>query len=920
MHLDPRTLIVVTILSGLLLSGGLIAVSRGYLAQVSGVKRWAAATLLQALGLMVVGPLRGVVPDWLSIVVGNGLVQISLAWYLFVLAEFNDRPMPRLPAYALVLAQCAGLAWFATASPDLAARIVLISACTATLMLACAHVLWTGRGERPASHVLTAALFATGGIFNAGRGAYALIRHSMPDQAPFAPSAVNDVVYLAYYAIVILMTLGFVLMCNDRYIAEKARADEALRERMSFIDMIIDNAPTPLAYWTDDLRCTFANDGYLEWFGRSRDQMQGIDMQALLGDELYRLNKSHMRAALQGEARRFERALTRPDGVIGDFLVQYIPHRLNGRVAGFLAQLTDVTAIKRREEQLRLSDIALKAVSQGVAVTAPNLAILSVNTAFEDITGYRSSELLGRSYEIMHGGNTDPRTLETMRLSVANAEEFSGELLDYRKDGSTFWNETTISPAWDDSGRLSHFVFVARDVSARRDAEFARTSLETRLRESQEKEAVASLQAQLRESQKMEALGTLAGGIAHDFNNVLATILGNADLARADSQGSATALESLAEIRKAATRARDLVQQILSFSRRQPSDLRPTLLADVVDESVRLLRATLPARVTLTVRCGDAVPAVLADATQIQQVLINLVTNAMQALQGSPGRIGIRLDAAGLDDATVQAHPVLRGFREQHSGRTVRLAVSDDGPGMDAATLARIFEPFFTTKPVDEGTGLGLSVVHGIVQSHDGAIVVDSATGEGATFTLWFPAAVDEDMAAGIAGTGSSGSGDGRSGATGAQAIAPDSGGNSGRGQRILYLDDDEAMVFLVKRLLERHGYGVSAHTNQREALVALREDPASFDLVVTDYNMPGMSGLEVARAVRAIRDTLPVAVASGFIDETLRREAEGAGVRELIFKPTAVEEFCRIVEQLAHTLAQQPAPARDSGAQLTPG
>jgi signal transduction histidine kinase len=249
-----------------------------------------------------------------------------------------------------------------------------------------------------------------------------------------------------------------------------------------------------------------------------------------------------------------------------------------------------------------------------------------------------------------------------------------------------------------------------------------------------------SLEAQLRESQKMEAIGTLAGGIAHDFNNIIATILGNTELARQDASANPAALESLDEIRKAGNRARDLVAQILSFSRRQPTARKPVPLSPIIQESVRLLRATLPGRVKIDVHCEADVPAVRADATQIEQVVINLCTNAMHAMRGGPGRIDIGLDVLTAEAASATTDPVLRALQDQHPGRRVRLTVSDNGQGMDETTRARIFEPFFTTKAPNEGTGLGLSVVHGIVRGHEGAITVRSQPGVGTTFTLYLPA------------------------------------------------------------------------------------------------------------------------------------------------------------------------------------
>ncbi len=454
---------------------------------------------------------------------------------------------------------------------------------------------------------------------------------------------------------------------------------------------------------------------------------------------------------------------------------------------------------------------------------------------------------------LRQGGAGTPGIGQFMRLSAL------------RMDGTEFPVEASISHI---AGADRHlFTVTVRDITERERAEAAR----------------ASLEAQLHESQKMEAIGTLAGGIAHDFNNIIASILGNAELAKQDTQSGSAARESLQEIRKAAERARDLVQQILAFSRRQPTERKPTLLAPVVDESVRLLRATLPARVALEVHIDGELPGVLADATQIVQIVINLATNAMQAMRGEPGRIDIRLGAALLDPALAAAHPALREMHELHPGRAVRLTVSDNGPGMSAATMARIFEPFFTTREVGEGTGLGLSVVLGIVTAHEGAIAVKSEPGRGASFSIYLPAV-----------QAPAGAQEPKSAA--AASPAPE----TGEVRHILYIDDDESLVLLVTRMLARGGLRVSGYTNQREGLAALRADPAQFDLVVSDYNMPGMSGLDVAREVRAICPDIPVAVTSGFIDEDLKARVAEAGIRELIFKADALEDLCDAFARLA--------------------
>jgi PAS domain S-box-containing protein len=543
------------------------------------------------------------------------------------------------------------------------------------------------------------------------------------------------------------------------------------------------------------------------------------------------------------------------------------------------AMVQDIIDRKRAEDALRNERELLRQITMsspvGIVVVHRSGQIVMANTAAETVLGVKMDELAQRNYDSPVWKHTDLAgdvfpvdQLPVARVLATGAPVFDVENGIEWPDGHRVLLSVNAAPLMGASGAVDRVVATITDITEHKQAEITRASLET----------------QLRESQKMEAIGTLAGGVAHDFNNIIATILGNAELAFQDAvTNPRAAQESVNEIRKAGRRARSLVQQILSFSRRQSTERERIDVAAVVLESARLLRAILPARLALDVDCEPAVPPVLADATQIEQVMINLATNAMQAMPSGPGRISIRLDTAMVDAALAETHPSLRGLHARHPGRTVRIAVSDTGQGMEAATLERIFEPFFTTKAVNEGTGLGLSVVHGIVQGHEGAITVESRLGKGTCFTLYLPVAEGE---AGAPERGAS-----------AAASAPEL--SLAGGLRVLYLDDDEALVFLVKRLLERRGYRVSGYTNQREALNALRADAAAFDLVLTDYNMPGASGLDVAREVRTIRADLPVAVASGFVDEELRAQAAAAGVVELIYKADAVDDYCEVIQRL---------------------
>ena len=384
-----------------------------------------------------------------------------------------------------------------------------------------------------------------------------------------------------------------------------------------------------------------------------------------------------------------------------------------------------------------------------------------------------------------------------------------------------------------------------------------------------------AMEAQLRQSHKMQAVGTMAGGIAHDFNNILGAILGNVELARQDAGADSPSQVSLTEIEKAGRRARDLVRQILTFSRNEPPRRLPLQLVEVLRETARLLKVALPPAIKLQLSVDDKAPPVLADATQVEQALLNLCTNAIHAIHAVGrlrGTISIELGQARLDARTAETLGLA-------AGHYATLAVRDTGSGIDAATLQRIFEPFFTTKPVDQGTGLGLAVVHGVMHSHLGTVDVQSILGEGSIFTLYFPALDGQVEFASVAPMRSH--------------------VGSGAGKHVMYVDDDQALVFLVKRALVRRGFKISTFTDPRAALAALRERPQDFDLLVTDYNMPGFSGVELLREVHQIYPDLPVALASGYVTPEIEQEALAAGARALIHKPNDVGELCDIVQSL---------------------
>jgi PAS domain S-box-containing protein len=414
-----------------------------------------------------------------------------------------------------------------------------------------------------------------------------------------------------------------------------------------------------------------------------------------------------------------------------------------------------------------------------------------------------------------------------------------------RPDNALQWLMTKSQIERDEKGKTKRVVGVYLDITERKRAEEARLN-----------------------SQKMEALGTLAGGIAHDFNNILLAITGNAKLASTDLQTTLppdhSVQRNLQEIEKAGTRAAELVKRILTFSRQQDASREVVSLQPLIEDALRLLRPTLRAAIEFHTSLNSNVAPVVSAPIQIQQVVMNLVTNAAHAIGDNPGAIEIGLCDVEFQDSTALATASLP------AGRYVCLAIGDSGGGIDEAVIGRIFEPFFTTKKVGQGTGLGLAVVHGIVRTHGGAIGVETQSGRGTTIRVYFPASSGEVKKV--------------------EAKALES--PTASGEHVMYVDDEEALVFLTARVLERLGYRVTGIVDPEQALRELRAHPRGFDVVVTDLSMRGMNGFELTRELHKIRPDLPVLLTSGYLRSEDRELAAKLGIRELILKPNTVEEL----------------------------
>ncbi len=645
-----------------------------------------------------------------------------------------------------------------------------------------------------------------------------------------------------------------------RDITQRVRQQQALQRSEERYRRIVQTAEEGI--WMIDAATvtTFVNPKMASMLGYTVEEMIGRPMYDFMDDRARAVAAENVRRREQGISEQHDFRLRRKDGsdlwtamstsaAIGD----------DGAYVGALAMVTDITERRLAEDALRESEARFR-----------SLTALSSDWYWEQDEDLRLTKIVGgrahdseiglrrlvgqRPWEAASEGMDDAAWAAHREQLEAHEPFRDFEIMHRGPNGQLQTVSVSGEPVFAADGRFTGYRGVGRNITEQRRGQVVRQELE----------------AQLRESQKMEAIGVLAGGIAHDFNNVLAGILGNVALAMQDLPEGDPLLVGLDQIRKASLRGRGLVQQILAFARRQPREVANCELRPLVDESIGLLRATLPAGVTLETRLCDEPLHVMADATQVEQVLMNLCTNAWHALGGSPGRVAIELAAVELDAAGARAIGVALP-----AGRYARLSVQDNGRGMNAATRARIFEPFFTTKPVGEGTGLGLAVVHGIVAAHGGAIRVETEEGTGSEFQIFLPRT---------------------EAAAHAERAPPITVAHRGHGERVLYIDDDEVMVVMVERLLERIGYVVACMHDPAAAIDAVRAAPASFDIVVTDLNMPELSGLDVARELAAIRSDLPVVISSGNIPEQLQSDARQAGVRALLHKQYTLEELGAVI------------------------
>ena len=533
-----------------------------------------------------------------------------------------------------------------------------------------------------------------------------------------------------------------------------------------------------------------------------------------------------------------------------------LPLMKGKKIDGYLVQVIEITKRKKAEIALQKEreklKVTLQSIGDGVITTDVEGKVVLLNKVAESLTGWRENEAIGKKIdEIFHIVNEHTR--ERCQSPVERVLETSGiiglanDTLLLARNGSERVIADSGAPIVDTNGDTVGVVLVFRDITDK-----------------------IGLESELRQAQKMESIGTLTGGIAHDFNNILGIIVGNTELALDDVPKWNSAHASLEEIKTASLRAKNIVRQLLSFSRKTDQKLQPIQIALVIKDALKFLRSTIPTTINIHPDIPTTDETILADPTQINQIIMNLCINASHAMEQTGGDLNVAVAKVVLDDNSARDYPGLK------SGDHVRIIVSDTGPGIDPEIINQIFDPYFTTKEVGKGSGMGLAVVHGIVKSHSGAIAVDSKKGKGTKFIMLFPLTNEKPMVED-------------------QSTLDIPRGN----ETILFVDDEISITKMVKRMFERLGYKVETATTPQNALDRFSLDPDHFDLVITDMTMPQMTGVKLSEKLMEIREDIPIIVCTGHSTLVNEEKAKELGLAAYVMKPIDMQETAQTIRKV---------------------
>ena len=638
--------------------------------------------------------------------------------------------------------------------------------------------------------------------------------------------------------------------------------ETALKQSEERYRTLLDNIPLGIAWMNTDYEIIFTNAAH----GRNFNKMPA----EFLGRKCYREHEKReaVCANCPGTVSMLtkKQCETETEGVRDDgsrFSVRVITYPtfgLEGEVTGFIEIIENITEWKKAQDALHQSEERFaKAFQAGpvptMILTPEEGRIIDVNESMLRLLGFEREEMLGHS----------PLDLEIW----AHPEDRTSYLQVFRNEG--YLREEPVQFRAK-SGDVKDLLWSAEAIKIKN--EEAMLSLFFDVTEKKRVEAEKKLlESQLQQAQKMEAVGTLAGGIAHDFNNILASIIGFTEMTlHRDLPPGTRARHNLEQVLNASSRAKDLVHQILAFSRQQSQTQSPVQVIPAIKETLKLLRASLPSTIELRTVLSARDNTILAEPVQIQQILMNLCSNAAHSMREKGGVLELRLSNVEFDIHEAQRLNI-------RADRYLKLSVVDTGTGIDPEIQERIFDPFFTTKAQGEGTGLGLSVVYGIIKSCGGAITVRSTPGEGSVFDLYFP--VIKELEAGV-------------------IMGPSTAQSLPRGnETILYVDDEESLAILGKEMLSHLGYTVIPCSQSEAALDLFQAEPGRFNLIITDYTMPHMTGVELARRIIEIRPDIPIILATGFSAMVTPEKARTVGIRELVMKPISIKDLAMTVRKV---------------------
>ena len=645
-------------------------------------------------------------------------------------------------------------------------------------------------------------------------------------------------------------------------VAKLYHSQASLQENEEKYRTILDNIED--GYFEVDLKgnFTFFNNSVCRILGYSPLQMVGMNNRQYMDEKnAKKVFETFNRVYRTGKpAKGFDWEVIRADGSKGhvDASVTLITDEAGNRI-GFRGIARDITERKQAEKNLRENEEKYRQLVNyapaGIyEVDFTKGKLVSVNDVMSEYTGYSKDELLNMSAPDFLTRESQKQMADRIARLIKGEKIYgSAEYKARAKDGREFWMLVNARYFYDKYGKLKSAMVVAHDITDRKRALEEKSRLEDRLQQ----------------AQKMEAIGTLAGGIAHDFNNILSVIIGYTELILMSGNVDAEVKQNLKEIFNASKHARDMVKQILAFSRQSKQERKPIQVAHIVKEAIKMLRASLPTTILIQQQIEKDTGIIEADPTQIHQVLMNLCTNAAHAMNGKDGVMQISLSNVELDPAALEMAPDLK------PGSYLKLSVSDTGHGIAPDAYEKIFDPYFTTKKKEEGTGLGLAVVQGIVKSHNGAVTVESEVGKGTTFHVYLPVIMRKLTAE-------------------EEISTPLPMGH----ECILFVDDEQPLVEIGKQMLQRLGYTVATRTSSVEALELFKANPDRFDLVITDIVMPNMTGEKLAEKMMDIRSDIPVILCTGYSEKITRKHASDMGIQSFLMKPLVMRDLATRVRQ----------------------